>query len=82
LSVTGPITDDFCDKITRNTTHVINACCLEKQSTRKHFDKIIGEYRILLKKSIEHNRWQYYRSCMNAINEKNAGCSYNTYWVI
>ncbi|KAF8563530.1 hypothetical protein P879_09955 [Paragonimus westermani] len=81
LSITGPVRDDFCDKVTRNATHVIDACCLDERSKRRRLGKIIGEYRILFKDSVESNRWQYYRACIDAINKKNGGCYYNAFWV-
>ncbi|KAF8569949.1 hypothetical protein P879_02466 [Paragonimus westermani] len=84
LSITGPVTNDFCDKLEQFGQHDMEACCLEQVFSSKYDRKPIGEYRILYRTSEKFGHdiaWRNLQSALNILNENNFGCAYNAYWL-
>ncbi|KAF5395429.1 hypothetical protein PHET_12168 [Paragonimus heterotremus] len=84
LSITGPVTADFCDEIKLSEPDGIEACCLEQVGTTMHNERVIGEYRILYSESEKFRRdtaRRYLRSTLKIPNKNGIGCLYNAYWI-
>ncbi|KAF5399228.1 hypothetical protein PHET_07619 [Paragonimus heterotremus] len=84
LSITGPVTADFCDEITLLKPHGIGACCLERVGSTMHYGNSVGEYRILYNESEKFDRdtaWRYLRSALKQLNKNGVGCLHNAYWI-
>ncbi|KAF7233979.1 hypothetical protein EG68_12129 [Paragonimus skrjabini miyazakii] len=81
IRVTGPVRNDFCEQVIKNKTHLIDSCCLEERGSYAPFGERIGKYRILANRQVMYGTWQFMRSIIRAINEKNKSCLYNIYWL-
>ncbi|KAF7234466.1 hypothetical protein EG68_11439 [Paragonimus skrjabini miyazakii] len=84
LSITGPITAEFCEQITGYATHDTEACHLQRVGSQFYDGRQVGEYRILYTETQKYEKGfarRQLQSILNYVNGKRPGCSYNAYWV-